>query len=133
MLSSDAQEADTGNLDVTMTLLPENAVGPEEITRRIELPSAPPAEREAAGAGADGEPERPDVLPGLENGRGAGLDTAVEARERGRAFGQEVAEAARESRDDAGRRDDRGPPDGVSPGPPDTAGPPNAPPGRPTP
>jgi hypothetical protein len=69
----------------------------------------------------------------LENGRGAGLDTAVEARERGRAFGQEVAEAARESRDDAGRRDDRGPPDGVSPGPPDTAGPPNAPPGRPTP
>jgi hypothetical protein len=30
------------NLDLTMTLLPEHAKGPEEITRRIELP--PPKE-----------------------------------------------------------------------------------------
>ena len=35
-----AQDAGEANLDVTIRLLPENAVGPEDITRRIELPPA---------------------------------------------------------------------------------------------
>jgi hypothetical protein len=75
-LAAHAQQvANDTALEVTIRLLPENAVGPEENTRRIELPPAvaaavPPAEP------ADGAP------PGAENGRGAGLDTATEARER---------------------------------------------------
>jgi hypothetical protein len=106
-------------LEVTIRLLPENAVGPEEISRRIELPAAaafptPPEQP------ADGPP------PGAENGGGAGLDIAAEARERGREFGQEVAEQARENRENAGRPDEPGPPIDV-PGPPDTPGPPDVP------
>jgi hypothetical protein len=124
------QAANDTALEVTIRLLPENAVGPQEITRRIELPpaaalSAPPEQP------ADGPP------PGAENGRGAGLDTATEARERGREFGQEVAEQARQNRENAGRPDDPGPPIDVPeppdvPAPPeDVPGPPVTPPGRP--
>ena len=39
-VAAHAQEASESSLDVTIRLLPENAVGPEEITRRIELPPA---------------------------------------------------------------------------------------------
>src|SRR5688572_25815929 len=38
-LAARAQDA-PDSLEVTIRLLPENAVGPEEITRRIELPPA---------------------------------------------------------------------------------------------
>ena len=50
-----SQEASESSLEVTIRLLPENAVGPEEITRRIELPPAaanadrrPPRKRRAS-------------------------------------------------------------------------------------
>jgi hypothetical protein len=80
-------------LDVTMTLLPEHATGPEEITRRIELP--PAVAQRAVGDQAEpvknGEREPP------------GRATAEEVRERGRAVGQQAAERAREDRENAGR------------------------------
>lgn len=118
-----SQEANDASLEVTIRLLPENAVGPDEITRRIELPpvaaATPPADA------ANGPP------PGADNGRGPGLDIATEARERGREFGQEVAEQARENRENAGRPDDAGPPLDL-PSPPDPPQePPATPPGRP--
>jgi hypothetical protein len=95
------------NLDLTMVLLPENAVGPEEVTRRIELPpAAAPAER-----GRDRQP----------SGTGNGRETAEEARERGRDFGREVSEKARENREDVNRGN----------GPPESPGPPQAGPGTP--
>jgi hypothetical protein len=122
-----AQDAGDANLDVTIRLLPENAVGPEDITRRIELPPAasrptPPraeSDDEAAPPGNDKEKDRGD-------------DAADEARERGREFGQETAEQARGNRENAGRPDDapgRGPPDPNAP--PGPRGPPATPPGRP--
>jgi hypothetical protein len=122
-----AQDAGEANLDVTIRLLPENAVGPEDITRRIQLPPAaarptPPraeSDDEAAPPGNDKEKDRGD-------------DAADEARERGREFGQETAEQARGNRENAGRPDDapgRGPPDPNAP--PGPRGPPATPPGRP--
>jgi hypothetical protein len=90
-------------LEITMTLLPDKAADAAEITKHIELPSAP------GPTAADGK--RPDDVPGAEHGEGQGLDTANEARDRGREFGQEVAEQARENRENAGRGPD-------SPGPP---------------
>ena len=123
--SVNAQERALERLEITMALLPENAVGPEVIISRIELPPA-------AEQGADGQP--PEELPGLTNGQGKGLESATEARERGRELGQDVAEQARENRDNAGRGDDPpGPPEDL-PGPPaDVPGAPgdNVPPGRP--
>jgi hypothetical protein len=128
--SSDAHSI---RLELTMALLPENAVDAEVIMSRIELPPA-------AGQGA-ANGQRPDELPGLENGQGEGLETATEARERGREFGQDVAEQARENRDNAGRGDDPpGPPEDLPPTSPpvDVPGsgsdsPPVDAPGRPTP
>jgi hypothetical protein len=118
------------NLDVTIRLLPENAVGPQDITRRIELP---PAVAVAA------PPEQPTEgpPPGADNGQGQGLDVATEARQRGREFGQERAEQARENRENAGRPDDTGRPEDAGPPiepptpPADPPGPPITPPGRP--
>src|SRR6185503_17936859 len=73
-----------------------------EITRRIELPPPPaPAEQQPGDNG-----KRPDEPPGLEHGRGKGLENAAEARERGREFGQDVAAEARENRENAGRGND---------------------------
>ena len=125
-LAAHGQDARESSLDVTIRLLPENAVDPGELTRQIELPPAaqgtPPADP------ANGPP------PGAENGQGRGLDVAEEARARGREFGQEIAEQAKENRENAGRPDSAGPPDGAGPpadppGPPAT--PPATPPGRP--
>jgi hypothetical protein len=104
-------------LEITMTLLPDKAADAAEITRHIELPSAP------GPTAADGK--RPDELPGAEHGRGDGLEKAAEARELGRQFGQDTAEQARENRENAGRGDDHptGPPADLPvtpPGPPDT-------------
>jgi hypothetical protein len=109
-------ERATERLELTMTLLPEQARDAVEITRRIELPP-PPAQPAENG-------EKPDEPPGQENGQGQGLDTAAEARERGREFGQDVAADARDNRENAGR--------GASPpGPPET--PPGQQPDRPAP
>ena len=109
-------ERATERLDLTMTLLPEQARDAAEITRRIELPPAPPA------AGENGA--KPDQPPAQENGQGQGRDTAAEARERGREFGQDVAAEARDNRENAGRGAD-------PPGPPAT--PPGQQPDRPVP
>ena len=124
-----AQETSESNLDLTIRLLPENAVGPEDITRRIELP--PAAERPAP-PGAEDDDEAPPPDDAADKDKGRGDEIADEARERGREFGQETAEQARGNREDAGRPDDapgRGPPDSAPPGNP--RGPPETPPGRP--
>jgi hypothetical protein len=121
-----AQEKSESNLDVTIRLLPENAVGPEDITRRIELPPAA-ARPTPPRAEPDDKPQPPADDKEKEN-KGRADEAADEARERGREFGQETAEQARGNRENAGRPDDkpgRGPPD--EPGP---RGPPDTPPGR---
>jgi hypothetical protein len=109
-----APERPPARLEITMTLLPENAKDPGTVTRKIELP--------AAGQNK-GDGKRPAETPGAEHGNGQGLDTAAEARERGRDFGQAVAEQARDNRENAGRRDDHpsGPP-ADRPSPPETPG-----------
>jgi len=124
-----APENRNGNLDLTMTLLPEHATGPEEITRRIELPRPPGAEErgsrtDADGSGDEGKSSKPDAS---ERGR----ETSAEARERGREFGQEAAEQAREHRENAGRGPDDNPGAGSGNGPPES--PPDRPetPGKP--
>jgi hypothetical protein len=102
-----APEKPVDTLDVTMTLLPEHAKGPEDITRRIALP--PPANRDdKPGRRADkGKPDSledgksPPAEPGTQ-----GRDKADEARERGRQFGQDVSEQSRENRENAGRASD---------------------------
>lgn len=97
-----APQKASARLEVTMTLLPENAKDAREITRKIELP--PAGQPGAAG-------KRPADVPGADHGQGEGLEKAAEARERGREFGQDVAEQARENRENAGRRNDPpGPP-----------------------
>jgi uncharacterized membrane protein YgcG len=104
-----APEKPASNLDVTMTLLPEHAKGPEDITRRIALP--PPASPDNRG-GSRADKDKPDsgddganrpADPGAQ-----GRDTADEARERGREFGQDTAEQSRENRENAGRGRDAG-------------------------
>lgn len=80
------------DLDVFMRVLPANAELPEAATREIELPR-------------DGEDENAPFRPseqGVNNG-GEGLETANDAREDGRAFGQEAAAAAQENRENLGR------------------------------
>jgi hypothetical protein len=97
-------------LEITMTLLPENAKDTSEITRKIALPS-PSDQRDGQGG------KRPADLPGAGQGKGEGLEKAAEARERGREFGQEVAEQARENRENAGKRHDPPGPPPDRPGP----------------
>lgn len=108
-------------LDVTMELLPEDAVRPETITRMIELPDAvAEASRRNAAAGL----ERAET-----GGNGAaapdaaedGLAIAAEARERALEQAQEARESAGRGRPDfAGPPDSPGPPDGLpEDGPPD--------------
>jgi len=124
-----AQAPSDSNLDVTIRLLPENAVGPEDITRRITLPPSAANPAPPRADAADG------ALPDSNNGRGE--EVSSEARERGREFGQEVSERARENRENAGRPDDAGPPDDTgrpdNPSPPvePPASPPQSPPGGP--
>jgi hypothetical protein len=120
-----AQEdnADIETLDVTITLLPEGATTPEAVTRIIELPAA--ANDSARQRSADGIQRANDAR----GNRQDGLDTAAEARESGRALGQQMRERAQEDRENAGRG---GPPDGAGPqSPPGPPGPPNGPPGPP--
>jgi hypothetical protein len=125
--SANAQDNERAleRLEVTMTLLPEQARDAAEITRRIELP---PAAARGAESGA-----QPNELPTPPSDAAQqGLETAAEARERGRDFGQQVAEEARQNRENAGRGDALGPPDGIPTGPPsDLPSPPNDLPGPP--
>ena len=116
-----AQQRTPQRLEITMTLLPEKARDATEITRKIELPAVGQSK-------TDGKP--PAEVPGAEHGKGQGLDTAAEARERGREFGQAVAEQARDNRENAGRRDDHpsGPPTDL-PVTPRNGGPPDKVPG----
>jgi hypothetical protein len=123
--SANAQESERAieRLELTMTLLPEQAQDAAQITRRIELPRAATQGSENA--------QQPEELPGIENGRGEGLETAAEARERGREFGQDVAADARENRENAGRGENPpGPPENPPGAPTDRPGPPENP-GRP--
>ena len=109
-----AQETSESNLDVTIRLLPENAVGPEDITRRIELP---PVAARPTPPRAEADDDAPPAEDDKQKGRGD--EIADEARERGREFGQETAEQARGNRENAGRPDDapgRGPPRRTRPG-----------------
>lgn len=100
-------------LELTMKLMPEDAVLPEAVTRTIELP--PPADARAAEAAAPGQARANEA-------RERGLDTAAEARDKGRELGEQMAEQARENREDAGRGRPPEPPPG---------GPPEDPPGPP--
>jgi hypothetical protein len=121
-----AQAPSESNLDVTIRLLPENAVGPEDITRRIQLP---PAAANPAPPRAESSDEAAPPADDTEKARGQ--ENAEEARERGREFGQDTAEQARGNRENAGRPEDapgRGPPDPDAP--PGPRGPPETPPGR---
>ncbi len=105
----------TESLELTMTLLPRGATGPEAVVRTIPLPAPV-----RAGVRADGT----EAAEQARQRRQDGLDTATEARELGREFGQQRAEQARE---DAGRGSDRRPDTRSSPenpGPPGQAGPP---------
>jgi hypothetical protein len=100
-VAAHAQPPGDTNLDVTIRLLPENAVGPDEITRRIELP---PAAANATPPRADAADEAPP-----DNERGRGDEVSSEARERGREFGQEVSEQARQNRETRGGPTNRPP------------------------
>lgn len=103
-------------LELTMTLMPEGADRPDVITKSIELPPA------ASSRGAEASEKGRETANGARQNRQAGFDTASEARERGREFGEAMAEQARENREDAGRGnapdEPPGPPDDI-PGPPD--------------
>jgi hypothetical protein len=126
-----SQEKRADNLDLTMTLLPEHAKGPEEITKRIELPR-PKGAGEHKDDRPDGDksdgPRKDDKGPPPDPGE-QGRATADQARERGREFGQDVAEQARENRENAGHGagGDNGGNNGGGGG----KGPPASPPGRP--
>lgn len=126
---ADAQENERASerLEITLTLLPEQAENAAQVIQRIiDLPP-PPTDP------ANDNGQKPEELPGIENGQGEGLDTAAEARERGRDFGQDVAADARENRENAGRGDDPPGPPETPPGPPETPpGPPNDLPTPPT-
>src|SRR5262245_33935543 len=127
-VAAHAQAPSESNLDVTIRLLPENAVGPEDITRRIQLPPAAANPTPPRAESDDGDEAPPS---GDDKEKGRGDEISDEARERGREFGQETAEQARGNRENAGRPDDapgRGPPDTTEP--PGPRGPPETPPPR---
>lgn len=95
---------------------------PEAVTKEISLPPAAIENRQAV---ENAERGRSDDR-GSSNGRGNaenGLSRADEARERG----AEMAEQAKENRENRGRFEDRPEP----PGRPDNPGPPDRPPGPP--
>jgi hypothetical protein len=88
-LTSSWAAAQDGDLDVTMTVLPENADQSEAVTAAIDLPM-------------DEAGEYIPAEEGVENSQ-VGLDTANLARQDGRAFGEEARELAEENRERFGR------------------------------
>jgi hypothetical protein len=105
----------TAGLDVTIALVPADAELPDVVTAPIDLPK-------------DEDGNDIPSAEGVENSA-HGLETANRAREDGRAFGEAMAAAAQQNREDAAH----GPPDLEDlrpdqapdvPGPPETPGPP---------
>lgn len=95
-----ATDEDAGNEgDLTITLIPDpEADLPEAVTKQISLP-LPNASDAGNEHSADGRAIADDRL----ERRQAGLDTAAEAREFGREFGENMAEAAKENRENFSR------------------------------
>jgi len=115
-----AQEEDTGDdMEATMRLMGNaEAQLPDAVTKTISLPQTLLDRDEASAAeanSADGMAKANERLLRRENG----LSNADEARDRG----AEMAEDAKNNRDDRGRSDEApAPPE--NPGPPDNPGPP---------
>ena len=99
------QEPLPEDLELTMTLMPEGEALPEAVTRTIELP---PSASDAAATNAAGLSQANEARDAREEG----LDTAAEARDKGRELGEQMAEQARENREDTGRSKPPPPPDG---------------------
>lgn len=124
-----AQDAPGDDLEITMTLMPEGGELPDAVTRELALPVFP--------EGDENEGQPIPSQQGVDNSA-AGLDIANQARAEGRAFGQDIAAAAQENRENLGRGarpEDLplGPPEGLPLGPPDDLplGPPDDLPGPP--
>lgn len=118
--AGDRSDASSGgaSLDLTMTLMPENAVSPGVVTSVIELPAPAAGERAATGPDQANE-ARETGDPGLEAaGQAGGPD--------GREFGEAIRELARDNLDNTelGEPPDTAPPPFDLPGPPDIPGPP---------
>jgi hypothetical protein len=126
-----AQEQPQGkrdDLDVTMQIIVDpDAKLPDEVVRRIPVPTRKPADAPPAGtpaqSGKPAESGKPETA-------GAGKDHAAEAREHGRETSEAAKERAREAAEQREaarraeaeeRRRERGPPD-------DRPNPPNRPP-----
>lgn len=123
---TDEDPGDEGELTITLIPDPEADL-PEAVTKTIELPEA--ASDEGRMRSTDGRAIADDRL----ELRQAGLDTAAEAREFGREFGENMAEAAKENRENFSRGnapdlpelpDLPDLPDGPNPNPPNPPGPP---------
>jgi len=85
-------------LDLTMRIMTDpNAELPEVITQTIELPA--PASDQGVESSADGRARTGNDLESREEA----LERAADARERGQDFGQDMAESAREARENQGR------------------------------
>lgn len=84
-----AQDGDADDLDVTITLMAEDAEESDAVTRTLELPTNDEGEYIPSDQGVDNSAK--------------GLETANAAREDGRAFGEATAAAAQESRENLGR------------------------------
>lgn len=87
--AQDGDEGDDGDLDVTITVMPEGADLPDVVTGDITLPVDEEGNFIPADEGVDNSAE--------------GLSIANEAREDGRAFGEAAAAAAEANREDLGR------------------------------
>ena len=96
-------------LDVTIALLSKNAEGPEEITRRIELPDVRGLDRRLREQ--KNAPGAPDLL----------REHAREERENAAAHAREPSDGARGERDHAGPRKEKGTDDNPLPEEPDVA------------
>lgn len=83
------EEGENGDLDVTITAMPQDAEVPEVVTGDITLPM-------------DEDGNYIPAEEGVENSA-EGLAIANEAREDGRAFGEAAAAAAEANREDLGR------------------------------
>ena len=123
---SEVKRAD--NLDLTMKLLPEHATGPEEITKRIDLPrpAGTGESKDQNDSDKNKDNDKADKGPPSDPGD-QGRSTAEQARERGLEFGQEAAEQARENRENAGHGTSGGGDNGGGKGPPSPPPPPGHP------
>ena len=109
------------SLELTIRLMPEGATSSEAVTKTIVLPPA------ASATGVENSQDGVERANEARESRGVGQDRAAEARERGREFGQQMSEQARENRDEAGH----GNPDRPRPNPPGPNPPGPNPPGPP--